>query len=326
MDNIYYYIAENFYHLYIGLIIVTTFIAKYLVVNKIWVRKHEPEVADSVSIIAVILEITILLPFLVKSALTFSYESLLLEVITIASHLFIFFIGVGIWVNNGLGFRDKFARTFKIERKEYKSLIKDAFHTKDMNKIFSFICMLSILDREIQDEEEVLLKKFADDYGLNYQLTMSNIQGMYGKGEKETPILLMKTIRSQISSFLDTSPPKEVVIYLEDIISHLVQADKNVTDEEQIVLDELKIMLKNYLLGNGDNDHLYYIVVVPQTDEQEEALLSFNSRYKDTKKEVSGTKNAYLIDSYHSQAFAEMVKDKYIGLFNCFVTVEKIFN
>lgn len=311
-------------NLYIIVVIITTFIAKYLIVNKIWVRKHESEVADSVSIIAVILEILILSPFLIISTITYSYDSFFIELITITSHMFLFLIGVGIWVKNGLGFKDKLARTFNIERKEYKSLVKEAFHTKDMNKIFSFICMLSILDREIQPEEEVLLQKFADEYSLNYKLTMSNIESMYGDTNLKSPVLLMKTIRSQISSFLDTAPPKQIVIYLEDIISHLVKADKQVTEEEQTVLDELKIMLKNYLLGNGDNEHLYYIVVVPQTIEQEEALLSFNARYRDTKKEVAGTKNAYLIDSYHSQAFAEMVRQKYIELFNCFVTVEKM--
>lgn len=324
MEDINFFFVSNIDNIFNIVLVILVIIARYLVLNKIWLRKHEPEVADSVSIVAVIIEVLIVIPYIILSVYDLSVKSFILQLIALMSGVFVFFIGVGFWIKNGLNFKDKLARTFKVEQKEYKSMIKEVFHTRDMNKIFSFICMFAIVDQELHENEELLLKRFANNYNLNYNLTMSDVKNRFSRDGHSSPAVIMKEIRNSIKKFLETAPPKQVVIYLEDIIMHLVKVDKLITKEEKIISNEIRAMLQQYLLGEKVDGFLYYIVVVPQTKEQEDAIFALNIRYKKTKATVAGTQNAYLVDSYHSQEFAEVIRDKYITLFNCFVTVERL--
>lgn len=303
--------------------IVIIYIAKYLGINKIWLRKHESEVADSVSILAIILELVFVTPFFLVSLYKFNLSTLSVETLTVVTHLTVFAIGLGLWVNNGLSFKDKIARAFNIERKEYKSLLKEVLHPSGINKIFKFLCLFAVIDKELHEEEEKLLKAFAKEYGLNYNLTMSDVKTLYEANRHDSTITIMKRLQKQIKGYLDTSPPKKVVIYLEDLIFSIIKADKKITVDEEIISQEIIATLQHYLVDDADKKEKYHILLLPQNEQQEQAVLSINATLKSHKTKIHGTENAYEVESFYSESFANMVRSRYVELFKCFVTIEK---
>ncbi len=106
--------------------IVLTVVKTYLTANKIWSRKHERVVSESVSVSAQLIGIVTTLPFLIKYTLIdpdlmiFSNMS-----IKLALTLFFLMIGIGLWVRmeGREGLWSKVKRALKLEKEESLDLI-----------------------------------------------------------------------------------------------------------------------------------------------------------------------------------------------------------
>ena len=80
--------------------ILLTVLTAYLVANKLWSRKHEKVVSESISVSAQLIGIVTMLPFLAKYILFDSdYMSFTGMTIRLALTLFFLAIGIGFWVS-----------------------------------------------------------------------------------------------------------------------------------------------------------------------------------------------------------------------------------
>lgn len=320
-------VAYNVISAIILVSIVITVLGKYMTINKIWVRKHEKEVADSVSVSALILELVYTVPFLFVSIKHFDPNFLMKnsadvirDLVAIVVGVVLFLIGVGYWINNGLSFKDKFYRALKMDRKEFKSLLKDVVNPGGINNIFRVLCMFAIVDNELHEKEVELLKQFAGEYNLDYEATMTEVQKEFANS---SDAMTMNHLQQQVLDYISTSPPKNIIIWLQDLIDKIIRADDIITEEEEIVSSEILAALNHYLDGSDKKIQMHHILLIPQDKEEEDAILAIDSKLEKSKAQIFGSKKAYVADSYFSERFAEIVREKYVNLFKCFVTIEK---
>nr|MBC8147685.1 hypothetical protein [Bacteroidota bacterium] len=125
-------------------------------------------------------------------------------------------------------------------------------------------------------------------------------------------------LRKSMTDYLETSPPENQVSQLVDVLKMLVNADDQVTPEEELMLDELTGIIASYLSGESDSP-IYKVAVVPQNTEQESAIETI---IKDLHKTEIAGGYAYLSEPFFSERYAEVVCEKYRAL-NIFTVVIK---
>lgn len=311
----------------LSVFIILTVLSKYMMLNKVWVRKHESEVADSVSVSALIIDVVVTIPFLFASFNHFdtnlmvkSSSDIIRDSVLIITTLMMFLIGIGYWINNGLSFKAKFKRALKMDRKEFKSLLKDVVMPGSITDIFRVLCMFAIIDNELHEQEVELLQQFAGEYDINYDEVMGEVQEEFAQKSES---IGMGHLKLQVEKYLETSPPKNVVIWLQDLIDKIIRADNVVTEEEDIVSSEILAELQNYVEGDNVKKEMFHILLIPQDKDEEESILAIDSKLEQSRAQLFGSKKAYVVDSFFSERFAEIVRAKYLNLFKCFVTIEK---
>ena len=119
-------IIEFIIHWLFNLAVVTNAVMVYLNINKIWSRKHETSVAESVSVGARTIGIVIAITFLCHFILKKDYGSLMSYVLFLISDTIFFLIGIGLWVKKGdnLGIWFRFFRSLRQEKAEVGNLVK----------------------------------------------------------------------------------------------------------------------------------------------------------------------------------------------------------
>lgn len=327
--------GSTFINIVLIVSIMVTFLGKYMTLNKIWIRKHDSEVADSVSVSALILELAYTVPFLVIAIQHFNFDfalhdttslmrdlsNIIRDLVVIIATIVLFLIGIGYWINNGLSFNKKVKRALKMDRKEFQSLLKDAVRTGGVEQIFRVLCMFAIIDNELHEKEVELLRQFAGEYGIDYDSVMLVVQQEFKEG---SDAMSMKHLQKQVLDYINTCPPKNVVIWLQDLIDKIIRADDVVTEEEDIVSSEILAALNDYLDDKTEGHRqMYHILLIPQDREEEEAILSIDTQLEKSRAQIFGAKKAYVADSYFSLRFAEIVREKYVNLYKCFVTIER---
>lgn len=208
-----------------------------------------------------------------------------------------------------------------MDRKEFKSLLKEVLTPGGINQIFRVLCMFALIDNQLHKKEEELLRQFADEYKIDYDKIMAEVQADFAEG---SDAMTMKHLQRQVLDYIDTSPPKDIVIWLQDLIDKIIKADEVITKEEDIVSAEILAALQSYLEGGDPSKKsMYHILLIPQDREEEESILAIDRNLEKSRAQMFGSKKAYVADSYFSERFAEIVREKYVNLYKCFVTIEK---
>lgn len=301
--------------------VVLTVVIIYLSINKVWIRKHEQEVADSVSVFATLLALFQSIIGLLVALLNFSFDDSLLGVIWVIVGIAYLFIALGLWVNNGLTFRHKVMRALKMERTESSAMLKNLIQNVSIEKVYRIICTLALADRELQKEEVKLLKEFANNYNVDYENIINSISKDI---EKESSTDIINNLKNDIQSYINTSPPKHVVVWLHDLIEKIVKADGRVSEEESIISEEISGAITTYLSDGKIKAPKYYLILLPQDKSDEESILRVNHNLVKSEESIFGSKMAYIIDSFYSQKFAEIIREDYVRLYKCAVTIEKL--
>ena len=298
---------------------IITIVRTYFNINKSWSRKHIAEVADSISIYSEgIGLITISVGFLLSvyhlDAAVFGFLLPLMAVV------YTNLLGIGYWVNNGLTFKQKFKRAIKMNGKETATIIKDVMNPSGVKKIYEILCEVALVDKVVKPREERLLKIFAEQYHLNYD---EIIKSLTLKHSTQSTTTTMYNLKKEIDGYLNTSPPKNIVTLLQDLIVQVIKSDNEVSREEEILNAEINVAFVAYLTDYAQKPVKYNLIVVPQSKDDEVTVLGVNDKLVKAPDGLFGTKTAYIIDSFNSESLAELVREDYVKLFNCFVTVEK---
>jgi len=286
--------------------LVFSLIKGYLTVNKIWKRRKNEEVANSISIVAAMLGFAVGFPFLLNSLLiTNDYFSAAKSVIALFLAFVFTMIGTGYYVhtNRGVGFITLLGRALNLERKESGELLSDMLRPKGARKIIDILVKLAAIDDDIAQEEIDLINQFAERWNIDIPKLVP------GKAETVTNLVELKTV---VQSYLDEGPDTDVAESLVDLINMMAEADDEVTEEEAMAVAEFTGMIAHYVSEEkGGEVEMFEVNLVPQGDKQMEAIKEILPEL-----EVVDDRGGrvFKVGKYFSEDYAEAVCEKYIAL------------
>jgi TRAP transporter TAXI family solute receptor len=284
---------------------ILSFIQIYFIINKLWKRKHEQIVAESISISAMFISIFINGFFAARNMSSGSIPQLSANLMWITASIISMIIGVGFYVatNRGRSFFNLLLSALNMERKEAGDLAMVFFKPSGAAKIIEILGRVAMVDNDLDETEKEFIQGFADNWGI--KIDWDRIAKYADESEQR-----FRELRKAMSSYLSTSPPKEQASQLMDVISLLVNVDGVLTDEEDLMLSELTGLIMKYL-GKGTEVDVYRVAVVPQSKEQEEAI---EGLLKDLTKEHIAGGWAYVSESYYSERYAGIISAQYRAL------------
>jgi hypothetical protein len=297
--------------------IVLTVVKTYLTANKVWSRKHQQVVSESVSVSAQFIGVATSIPFLIKySLIDGDFMSLANMSIKLALTLLFLMIGIGIWVRveGSEGLWAKIKRSLKLEKEESMDLINALIQPAGARIILDVLRRLAMIDKQLDEREMAFIQKFADSWNIKI-----NFDKEFALNGDEVTDQTYIDLRNSLLKYLSISPDKGQASQFLDIINALVSVDEVVSDEEQFILDEMRGLIETYISG-GKAKIAYTVIVVPQNSEER---ASIRALLPNESPRAKWGGNIYYAGIFHSRPFAQMMSEKYQGL-NLFSTVKTL--
>jgi len=303
------YVLEAFAYAGVAIALVKA----YLVANKIWNRKHERVVAESISVAAAVLGLLTAAPFLLKHALARDLSSSISTFTGFVMSWFFLSVGVGLWVRGTAkeGFWRLLVRSLRLESREAGDLARAFFRPAGSREILEILSQLAMVDRSLHPAEEKFIRSFAESWKLEWSPDSS----ASGDTEAGTPARLL-AVGEATERYLDIDPPIEQALQLRDVIHAFVSVDEHVSESEKTIVAELEQMLDAYV--EGDERPHHEVLVVPQSPEQHDAVRALLATPDPTER-CGG--RAFVVDSFYTESYAEAICDTYRAL-DLFTTVE----
>ncbi len=302
---------------FVDISLFATFIFIYLQINKIWKRKHEQEVADSQSLAGLSIYVLNCILWVAYYLILGDFRSTIDTTFYVFQGSILFMIGTGIFVRGqrAQGVWHLIKRSLKLERTEADYLIKRFFRPANADKILSMLHQLAMIDEDLDPKEQELLESFAREWNIDYNVDKFNKERKVGT--QHNYMLLRKNLKD----YLDVYPPHEQVAQLRDMMEAIIKADEKVTDEEDLIQSELMGLISNYLDKEDSQEH-YNVLIVPQKPDHEELIKQLLPESE--KMKISGGE-AYLIGTYYSITYAEMICKQYqkYNIFTIVLTPEE---
>ncbi len=282
----------------------------YLTLNKLWKRKHERVVAESISISAKLISLfpisVFTSDFLLKTFTSGNPETYLPNIVS--NFMLIFFIllqiaiGAGIWVagQRHKSFFTLFKAALRLEKEEVGDLANSLFHPNSAEKILKVISMVAVADGHLDEKEKSFIKSFADSWSLDVDFKAL---------EKEAkPDVNLDMVRQSMVDFLGETPPKELAMQLVDVLNLLVKIDGNVSAKEEMMLEELTGLVNRYIGGENDKSRMMYVAVVPQSVDQEKSIVNLVPKL--IKRPIAGG-YAFVTGPFFSEKYAQIICEEY---------------
>jgi len=286
----------------------------YLTLNKVWKRKHEPAVADSISIMGEFVGLLPLLFLTLNFTLQGQWEGAVDGVLWLGAGSVSIAIGTGRWVEGrrGKGFFTLLREALALERGEVGDLAKRFFHPAGARRILQILGHVALIDDHLDERERSFIQSFVDAWGIEFSPEAL-------RRSLPADHVNYRALRRDVEDYLATSPPPAQVRQLSDVVDALVHVDDEVSEEEALVLGELGGMWNAYL--NAEADVPYFgVAVVPQSPDQDRAISEVIPNVGKTRAEGG---EAYVVGRYHSERYAEVMGRQFrdLGFFTTVVRV-----
>jgi len=280
--------------------------AAYLKINKLWKRKHIEEVANSVSIMGNVFDIIPKTFFSLNFFLVAQWQGLIDSMLWMSAGVISVLIGSGLWVqaNRGKTFWTRLKESLKLEKSEAGHLATAFFRPSAAEIILEILARFAYIDRNLVARESELIQSFADTWHLD--INWEEHRKLAGL---EQPVGFVKT-RDTVARYLKTSPPAEQVAQLIDVLHALVKIDENVSNQEELILEEVHKFMLAYI-NESDVQANYAVIIAPQNRAQDSAIATLLPEVQ--KIEVAGG-SGYLVGSFYSQDYADVICDQYRAL------------
>jgi hypothetical protein len=287
----------------------------YLTTNKLWKRKHERVVAESISIMGEFVGLVPVLLLTLKFTLDGQWQGAVDGLLWITGASIAVAIGSGMWVEGRrhLGFSQLLKDAIQLERDEVGYLAKSFMRPSGAAHILRILGRIALLDDDLDERERRFIESFARSWGIDFAW-----DSVIARPDDKPSDLL--PLREDVRSYLATSPPPPQVRQLHDVLHALVNIDDQVTREEDLMLAELDGMMAAYLRDEADAGSGFAVVLVPQGAEQDQAIAAVLPDLQ--KRELHGGQ-VYVAGTYHSFDFAELVSAQYRAL-NFFTAVVRM--
>lgn len=290
---------ESFIRLWVRIALVLIFVEAYLTINKIWIRKHELVVSESISVSAQLLALATGIPFIGLYIMEGAYEGAVGDGVFLVVNIIMIAIGVGFWVEGRrrLGFWNNLKKSLNLEKSEAGKLLKSFFKPVAAEQVIRILHGLANIDNSLDDKEIKFIKAFADEWGIDITDLLQD-ETEVGKESAES----FAGLRTLVQDYLRMSPPKEQAGQLRDVLSSLTGIDGNVSSEEELIMEELGGLIDDYVGGTRSTG--FTVLVAPQSHAQEVALKEILHEHH---KEQRLGGEVFAVGQYYSQEYADMV-------------------
>ncbi|MFH1050467.1 MAG: hypothetical protein V1779_05990 [bacterium] len=298
-----------------GAVIITA-VRMYFTVNKLWKRKSDQEVCNSISIFAYVLALAVHTPFMIKFALIDkNYVMATNDGLQVLAYILVIIIGTGFWVraNKRTGFFTLVKKSLRLESKESGHLMKSLIRPSGAQEIIDILRKIARLDNDLSESEIKIIKDFAK----NWDIEISSMEEW--KASEQSSLM---DVRESVEKYLNLSPPVKQASELLDLFKLIVKADNVVTIEEELFIAEATGLINSYV-HKEDNPKMYQVLLVPQKKKKIKAMAEIfpNNEMVDRR----GGK-VLIQGKYYSKEFAEEVCKNYmeLGIFSIWEEIESI--
>ena len=289
----------DFIRIWVRVALVLIFVEAYLTINKIWIRKHERVVSESVSVTAQFLALLTGIPFIGLYIIEGAYEGAVSDGVFLIINVLMIAIGIGFWVEGqrGEGFWSSLKKSLRLEKGEAHTLISDFLKPVGAAQVIQILHGLANIDNKLDEKEIQFIKAFADKWGLELDQHIGERQeGALDEAQSYAEL------RDLVQNYLRLSPPREQAGNLADVLFALAKIDGNVSADEQLIIEELRGLIDDYV---GETENAGFLVVIaPQSRAQESTLKQILKDYERIQR-LGGY--VYVVGRYYSHAYAEMV-------------------
>lgn len=289
----------------------TSLVRRYLMLNRLWLRKHERSVAESISVVAILLALATSLPFLAKNALRHDVKGTLNELVFLASNVAMLVVGIGLFVPDPLRptLLGRLVAALRLERVEAADLLKSLVLPRGSELLVAIMHGVAAADRVLDPREIDEIRRFSRAWGVAYEPEARP------PGASD-PIAL----RANVERYVALAPPHEEARALRRVLDRLMHVDGREDPEERLVLGEVFGILDRYLTGAASPR--VRVLIVPQSEAQEEAIAALAPDAKPGRR-AGGV--AYVVGTFYSRAFAEKISEAYreSGLLTVVVSEEE---
>jgi len=273
-------------------------VISYLKINKLWARRHIKEVAESISVAAALLSLVTTVPFLVKFVVVdHDFVAAGKFVLSLAVFFVFFLVGIGLWVRREekLGWWKMLRSALATERGELSYLVRSFARPREAPAILRILRLVSMVDRELDERETEMLESVALPWGISPDDVRVDI------GESGSDIA---SVREAFNQYLAMKPPTAQAEKVFDLVKFMVHADRKVTEEEQLILEEVGAAVRVYLSDGKNQPDVYEVLLVPQNDEQ---LRNMAAEVTDASLHERAGGRAVVAGSYYSEPFARAI-------------------
>jgi hypothetical protein len=289
----------DFIRIWVRIALVLIFVEAYLTVNKIWIRKHEQIVCDSVSVSAQLLALATGIPFIALYVMEGAYEGAVSDGLFLLVNIIMIMIGIGFWVEGrrGQGFWTNIKKAMRLEKNEASALIDNFIRPVGATQVIRILHELANIDGELDERELEFIHSFASNWNIDAS-ELSAIETSAGDGSDSS----FTNLRELVHDYIRLSPPKEQAGQLRDVLSSLVGIDGNVSEQEELIMGEIGGLLDDYVAGT--KSATFTVLIVPQSSAQNTALTEILPAA--SKEERLGGK-VFKVGKYYSRDYADMV-------------------
>lgn len=285
----------------------------YLTLNKLWSRKHIPEVAASISIPGTVLEAIPTFIFGLYYFMNSEPIGVIDSIVWVAVALTSTLIGSGFWVQGrrGAGFFRLAWQSVKSETDEMGNLAQSILHPGSSGPLVELLQRLAEVDGEVSRKEADLVSEVAEQMNVSVTIEPHSV------ADSRTKRLL--SIREALQDYLATSPPPKNVEKLEYLMHKLNIADGHEHDDEKLAFAELKGAIRSYLGGNVIMPP-FRVLIAPQSESQITRIADLLS---DAPLHSDAGGRGITAGEFHTREYADTVCGEYRELgFFCVVTDE----
>jgi hypothetical protein len=277
--------------------LVLAVVQAYLVVNKVWRRKHEVAVCEAQSLASNVLGLATSVPWIVKYVRDGEPKNAAIGLVWLALTVFFTAIALGVWVPSSRRepLLSRAIRALRSEGAEAGNLVAGIFRPAGRDLLVDILREIALVDGALDAREREFVATFATAWGVPFVVEP-------GKGTHD-PVRLQRAT----TQYVALRPPREQVARLREIVGRLSEVDRRVSEREGLVVREVCATLDAYLDARGARA-AYLVHVVPQGEAQETALRSL---LPDVALAPYRGGRAGLVGRFHSEGYAYLVRDRY---------------
>ena len=290
-------------------------VSAYLHLNKLWSRKHIPEVAASISITGNLLEAIPMLIFGMYYLTRRDPVGVIDTAIWLVASMGFIMIGSGYWVEGRRkqGLWKLAMSALKLESREVGNLAQSMLHPRSSKELVRLLQRLAEVDGNVSPEEAKLVNEIASQ--MNVALEVQPHEVTTSRTER-----LLNT-RTALRDYLQRSPPKQHVERLGLLLRTLTSSDEEDHADEISSMNELEGIIAGYL-GEDSEAIPFRVLLAPQSDEQSTRIQML---LKEAQPHGGAGGQGVTVGEFHTREYADAVCREYRELgFFCVVTDEAV--